>query len=65
MSAIDTTLDDIVLADEIVKESRSRTGLTDFAGPVIVFAVFIGLWYLLSTVILAPEKRFLLPTPDF
>ena len=63
MSAIDTTLNDIVLADEIVKESRSRTGLTDFAGPVIVFAVFIGLWYLLSTVILAPEKRFLLPTP--
>ena len=62
MSAVETTVDP-TLADEIVKDTRQRAGLKDFAGPVIVFVVFIAVWYLLSTVILPSEKRFLLPTP--
>ena len=62
MSAVETTVDP-TLADEIVKDTRQRAGLKDFAGPAIVFVVFIAVWYLLSTVILPSEKRFLLPTP--
>lgn len=33
-------------------------------GPVLVLMAAIGLWYLLSTVVLPPHKRFLLPPPD-
>ena len=32
-------------------------------GPGLVFVAFIGIWYLFSQVILAPQKRFLLPPP--
>lgn len=49
--------------DEIIPDQKERRSLADYSGPVIVFAVFIGLWYLLSTTILPPQKRFLLPTP--
>ena len=49
--------------DEIIHDQKERRSLADYSGPVIVFAVFIGLWYLLSTTILPPQKRFLLPTP--
>jgi NitT/TauT family transport system permease protein len=31
--------------------------------PVLVFAAFIGAWYLVSEVILAPHRRFLVPPP--
>jgi NitT/TauT family transport system permease protein len=48
---------------EIIPESSERTRVSDLAGPAVVFALFIGVWYLLSTVILPEHKRFLLPTP--
>jgi NitT/TauT family transport system permease protein len=32
--------------------------------PTLTFAVVIGLWYLVSDVLLDPERRFLLPPPD-
>jgi NitT/TauT family transport system permease protein len=32
-------------------------------GPAVVFALFLGAWYLLSGVVLPKEKRFLLPAP--
>ena len=51
------------LVNEVIVETPSRRRLSDFAGPAVVFALFIGIWYLLSTVILPPQKRFLLPTP--
>lgn len=40
---------------------RNRTA--DLAGPLVVFAAFIGLWYLLADVLLPVHKRFLLPPP--
>lgn len=64
MNALETIDVDPNLDGEIVKDARQRTGLKDYAGPVIVFVAFIGAWYLVSKVILAPEKRFMLPTPD-
>jgi NitT/TauT family transport system permease protein len=51
------------LADELIHEQKQKFNLSDYSGPIIVFALFIGVWYLLSEVILPPEKRFLLPTP--
>lgn len=49
--------------DEVIPDDRSRLSLSDFAGPVVVFAFFIGLWYLVSEVVLPAHKRFLLPPP--
>jgi NitT/TauT family transport system permease protein len=51
------------VVDEIIPDRNERKSLVDYSGPVIVFGLFIGAWYLLSTTILPPEKRFLLPTP--
>lgn len=31
--------------------------------PLLVFAAFVGVWYLVSEVILAPHRRFLVPPP--
>jgi NitT/TauT family transport system permease protein len=51
------------VVDDIIPDQKERRSLSDYSGPVIVFGLFIGVWYLLSTTILPPEKRFLLPTP--
>jgi hypothetical protein len=53
----------VPVLDETLPDSRQRSTLSDILGPVIVFVFFIGIWYLLSTVILPEQKRFLLPTP--
>ncbi|MFM9123288.1 MAG: ABC transporter permease, partial [Actinomycetota bacterium] len=49
--------------DDAPRENSERNLVSDFAGPIVVFALFIGVWYLLSTKLLPPQKRFLLPTP--
>ncbi len=49
--------------EDTVPDKRERFTLTDYAGPAVVFVLFIAVWYLLSQVILPPQKRFLLPTP--
>jgi len=49
--------------EETVPDKRERFTLTDYAGPAVVFVLFIAVWYLLSQVILPSQKRFLLPTP--
>ena len=49
--------------DDAPVETVSRIRASDIIGPAIVFVLFIGLWYALSTVILPEQKRFLLPTP--
>ena len=42
-----------------------RTGrLAGWAPPVVVFALFVGVWYLISEVVLDDQRRFLLPPPD-
>ena len=60
MSSIDTQHS---LVDEVIPDQKQRFSIADYSGPAIVFALFIGSWYLLSGVILPPHKRFLLPTP--
>lgn len=49
--------------DDAPREQNERNLISDFAGPLIIFILFIGVWYLLSTKLLPPQKRFLLPTP--
>ena len=60
MSSIDTQHS---IVDEVIPDQKQRFSVADYSGPAIVFALFIGSWYLLSGVILPPHKRFLLPTP--
>ncbi len=43
--------------------SRVRTVLRMVLPPAVSLAVAIGLWYLVSMVILSPQRRFLLPPP--
>lgn len=52
------------MRDEVIPDQRQRFSLKDYIGPVVVFGMFLGAWYLLSLVILPPEKRFMLPTPN-
>ncbi len=42
---------------------RVRRGLGLVLPPTVSFLVGIGIWYLVSTVILSPSRRFLLPPP--
>ena len=49
--------------EEIIPDKRDKFSFADYLGPFVVFLVFIGVWYLLSTVVLPEQKRFLLPTP--
>jgi len=49
--------------EEVIPDKQDKFSLTDYIGPAIVFMVFIGVWYLFSTVVLPEQKRFLLPTP--
>lgn len=49
--------------EEVIPDKRDKSSFADYIGPVAVFLVFIGFWYLLSTVVLPEQKRFLLPTP--
>jgi len=49
--------------DDAPIESKSRVHASDIVGPAVVFVLFIGFWYALSTVILPEQKRFLLPAP--
>lgn len=60
MSNVDTSAATI---DEVIPETKDRFKFSDFIGPAITFALFIGVWYLISSVVLPPQKRFLLPTP--
>ena len=43
--------------------SRVRTVVRMVAPPAVSLAAAIGLWYLVSMVILSPQRRFLLPPP--
>jgi NitT/TauT family transport system permease protein len=49
--------------EDVIPDKRDKFSFADYLGPVVVFLVFIGVWYLLSSVVLPEQKRFLLPTP--
>jgi NitT/TauT family transport system permease protein len=40
-----------------------RNRVAEILGPIAVFIVFVGIWYVLAEVILPKQKRFLLPPP--
>ena len=49
--------------EDVIPDKRDKFSFADYLGPVVVVLVFIGVWYLLSSVVLPEQKRFLLPTP--
>lgn len=63
VNTVDQSVPPSLRVDDAPRESSERNLVSDFAGPIVVFALFIGVWYLLSTQLLPPQKRFLLPTP--
>lgn len=60
---VDQSVPPSLRVDDAPRENGERNLVSDFAGPIVVFALFIGVWYLLSMRLLPPQKRFLLPTP--
>ncbi len=62
-NTIDQSAPPSLRVDDAPRETSERNLVSDFAGPIVVFAIFIAVWYLLSTRLLPPQKRFLLPTP--
>jgi NitT/TauT family transport system permease protein len=50
----------------ISAQNRRREGswLSFWGPPLVVFAIFIGIWYLFSYVLLDRDRRFLLPPPQ-
>jgi NitT/TauT family transport system permease protein len=63
VNTVDQSVPPSLRVDDAPRENSERNLVSDFAGPIVVFALFIGVWYLLSTKLLPPQKRFLLPTP--
>ncbi|HEX6755251.1 MAG TPA: ABC transporter permease [Mycobacteriales bacterium] len=49
-----------------VRRARRRRGgwVGKLVPPLITFGIFVGIWYVVSQVLLDPDRRFLLPTPD-
>jgi NitT/TauT family transport system permease protein len=49
-----------------VRRTRRRRGgwVGKLVPPLITFGIFVGIWYVVSQVLLDPDRRFLLPTPD-
>ena len=62
-NTIDKSAPPSLRIDDAPRDVKDRNLVSDFAGPVVVFILFIATWYLLSTTVLPPQKRFLLPTP--
>jgi len=62
-NTIDQSAPPSLRIDDAPRDVKDRSLLSDFARPVVVFILFIATWYLLSTTVLPPQKRFLLPTP--
>jgi NitT/TauT family transport system permease protein len=55
--------DDLIGTPKPVVRKRPRWSALSLVGPVAVFAVLIGIWYFISTVVLDPDLQFLLPPP--
>ena len=52
-----------IAIDDSPVDTKQRVLFSDYFGPAAVFGLFIGVWYLLATVVLPKQKRFLLPAP--
>ena len=52
-----------VAIEGVIPDKRDKFSFSDYLGPIVVFLVFIGVCYLLSSFVLPEQKRFLLPTP--
>ncbi len=44
-------------------QRRGARRVVSVVAPLLTFAMFVGIWYLFATVLLAPERRFLVPPP--
>ncbi|WP_439030098.1 ABC transporter permease [Gordonia terrae] len=45
------------------RRRRSRSRVSGIGGPLVVLALVLGLWYLVSYAVLDPGRRFLMPPP--
>lgn len=48
---------------DVRPQPRRRTGARVWLPPLLVLVVLIGLWYLITYVVLSEDKRFLMPPP--
>jgi NitT/TauT family transport system permease protein len=48
----------------VASRGRSRRVVAQVAAPFMVFLLMIGVWLLISFVVLAPRRRFLMPPPN-
>ncbi|MCL9792846.1 ABC transporter permease [Frankia sp. AgKG'84/4] len=46
------------------RAGRPRASRRDRLAPAALFLIILGIWYFISLVILDPDRRFLLPSPD-
>nr|WP_256788442.1 ABC transporter permease [Frankia sp. AvcI1] len=51
-------------ANRALRTGRPRASWRDRLAPLVLFAILIGVWYFVSLVVLDPDRRFLLPSPD-
>jgi NitT/TauT family transport system permease protein len=51
------------LGDAPPPRRRRKRPLIEVVGPLLVFGLLLGLWYLISYVVLEPQRRFLVPPP--
>ncbi len=47
-----------------LRACRPRASRLDRLAPALLFLIILGIWYFISLVILDPDRRFLLPSPD-
>jgi NitT/TauT family transport system permease protein len=52
-----------ITARDPVVFRRGGSAVRTFGPPLLVFAGFLGVWYVMTYVVLDPERRFLLPPP--
>jgi NitT/TauT family transport system permease protein len=57
--AVDDKVSDLRRSDQ----TRSKSRLLEFLGPLAVFVVFIGFWYLVHYVLMSENRKFLVPPP--
>ncbi|MCM3886712.1 ABC transporter permease [Frankia sp. R82] len=49
---------------QLLRAGRPPTTWRDLLAPLVLFAIILGIWYFVSLVVLDPDRRFLLPSPD-
>ncbi|WP_238418771.1 ABC transporter permease [Gordonia sp. 'Campus'] len=54
---------ELTVAARTRRRRRSRSRASGVGGPLVVLALVLGLWYLVSYAVLDPGRRFLMPPP--